>query len=257
MFSWVEGRELLAAVRAASGLTQEAVAGRAGTSQATLSAYERGAKSPTLAVADRILHALGYELDAIPRITFTGHDLGVGDRTFYVPDRLWRLSPVEAFASIPGKNKKAGLMTSREERIKSYVALLEHGAPEELLAHLDGILLLDAWPEIAPHLHEAVRDAWTPLVWNTLNAGDDQLLVEGLRTALDEEQRHAGRAARLRAVERLVDLGVPYDAIARVLAGRREMLANADQGPLDLYRRRRRKALERKIAEGRSSPPDP
>ncbi|GAB3854572.1 hypothetical protein GCM10028801_08920 [Nocardioides maradonensis] len=257
----MEGRELLAAVRAASGLTQEALARRAGTSQATLSAYERGVKSPTLAVADRILHALGYELDAVPRITFTDHDLGVGDRIFFVPDRLWRLSPVEAFTSIPGMRrtrKKNGLMASRAERTGAYVALLEHGTPEELLAHLDGVLLVDVWPDIAPHLHDAIREAWTPLIWDTLNGGDDKLLIDGLRTVLGEEHRYVGRASRLRAVQRMVDLGVPYEAIAKVLADRREQLAGADQAPLDAYRRRRRiKAIERKIAEGRSSPPDP
>lgn len=248
----VEARRLLSAVRAATGLTQEAVARRAGTSQATLSAYERGKKSPTLAVTDRILHALGYELDAVPRVTFAAHDLGVGDRVFYVPDRLWRLSPTQAFASVPAVKKqrgRAGGMGSRERRVETYIALLEQASPEELLSHLDGVLLVDRWPEIAPHLHEDVREAWAPLVRDALESGADQLLVEGLRSSLGEQPRHAGRTARLRAVERMVELGVPYEAIAKVLSDRRQQEVAADDDPLAAYRRRRRiKALQRKVA---------
>ncbi|MGH3998356.1 MAG: helix-turn-helix domain-containing protein, partial [Pseudonocardiaceae bacterium] len=56
------GRSLLEAARVARGLTQQALARRSGTTQPTLSAYERGAKSPTLGVLDRILASLDFEL---------------------------------------------------------------------------------------------------------------------------------------------------------------------------------------------------
>jgi transcriptional regulator with XRE-family HTH domain len=51
---------LLERARRARGLTQAQLAARAGTSQATLSAYERGLKSPSLKVAARIIAATGH-----------------------------------------------------------------------------------------------------------------------------------------------------------------------------------------------------
>jgi DNA-binding XRE family transcriptional regulator len=47
--------ELLEQVRASFGLTQEELARRAGTSRPTLSAYEHGRKSPTVATFARLL----------------------------------------------------------------------------------------------------------------------------------------------------------------------------------------------------------
>lgn len=247
----MEAHKLLAAVRAASGLTQEALARRVGTSQSTLSAYERGKKSPTLAVTDRILHVLGYELDVVPRVTFTRHDLGVGGRVYYLPDQLWRLSPIEAFTAVTRTKKpgrKTGTTDPRDERAATYIALLEHATPDELLAHVDGVLLVDSWPEIAPHLHPAVRDAWTPLIWDALTAGNDAILIEGVRSALGQQSGHAGRVARLRAVRRTAELGVPYENIAKILAGRRGQ--EVDDQSLALYRRRRRvKAPQREVVQ--------
>jgi transcriptional regulator with XRE-family HTH domain len=52
--------------RARAGLTQAALARRAGTSQATLSAYENGAKQPSLATFGRLLAATGGELRVGP-----------------------------------------------------------------------------------------------------------------------------------------------------------------------------------------------
>lgn len=48
--------------RARAGLTQTQLAARAGTSQATLSAYERGAKQPSLATFERLLRSAGAQL---------------------------------------------------------------------------------------------------------------------------------------------------------------------------------------------------
>lgn len=76
----MDGRSLLEAARLAQGLTQEAVARRSGTSQPTLSAYEPGTKSPTLAVVERILHTLGYDLGPNPRVTFRDVPDGHGAR---------------------------------------------------------------------------------------------------------------------------------------------------------------------------------
>lgn len=52
--------------RRAAGLTQAELAARAGTSQATLSAYERGRKAPSLRTLDRLLRASGRRLTTAP-----------------------------------------------------------------------------------------------------------------------------------------------------------------------------------------------
>lgn len=54
-------------LRHEAGLTQHALAGMAGTSQATIAAYETGTKSPTWQTITRIAAAVGLE----PVITFT------------------------------------------------------------------------------------------------------------------------------------------------------------------------------------------
>lgn len=52
--------------RLRAGLTQHALAARAGTSQATISAYESGRKQPSLETLDRILAATGSRLTVVP-----------------------------------------------------------------------------------------------------------------------------------------------------------------------------------------------
>lgn len=56
----------LRAARAAAGLTQADLARRAGTSQATISQYERGRKDPTAATFVRLLEATGSEITVGP-----------------------------------------------------------------------------------------------------------------------------------------------------------------------------------------------
>src|SRR3954447_17602215 len=48
--------------RVRAGLTQGELAARAGTSQATVSAYESGAKQPSVATFSRLLAAMGARL---------------------------------------------------------------------------------------------------------------------------------------------------------------------------------------------------
>lgn len=54
---------LISECRAKAGLTQAELARRAGTSQATISAYENGAKSPAMATLERILAVTGHSLE--------------------------------------------------------------------------------------------------------------------------------------------------------------------------------------------------
>ena len=52
--------------RRASRLTQSALAARAGTSQAAISAYESRSKQPSVETLDRLLRAAGYQLAVEP-----------------------------------------------------------------------------------------------------------------------------------------------------------------------------------------------
>ena len=91
--------DLLERVRRQAGLSQEALAARAGTSRPTLSAYEHGRKSPTLATVERLLDSAGFELVAEPRVRFAERPTRRG-RPIVVADRLWRLAIRDAFATV-------------------------------------------------------------------------------------------------------------------------------------------------------------
>lgn len=59
----------LRSARARAGLTQAELGARAGTSQATISAYESGAKEPSVATLSRLLAAAGARLAVEPDAT--------------------------------------------------------------------------------------------------------------------------------------------------------------------------------------------
>lgn len=154
---------LLRSARVARRMTQETLARRAGTSQSTLSAYERGIKTPSLAVAERILYALGYRLDVRDVVTF--HSVVINDDgwTIHVPDRLWRVDPPHCFAKV-FLGETAFDLTNSRERIEAYVLLLEHCDQEKIFKHVDAALLVAAWPAISRRLRAPVREEWEPLV---------------------------------------------------------------------------------------------
>jgi uncharacterized protein len=58
----MEITELLRSARRSAGLTQHALARRAGTSQSAVARYESGASTPSLATLQRLLAATGQEL---------------------------------------------------------------------------------------------------------------------------------------------------------------------------------------------------
>lgn len=62
----MDAASLLREARLAAGLSQAELADRSGTSQATLSDYERGAKTPSAATLERILAAGGRRLTSEP-----------------------------------------------------------------------------------------------------------------------------------------------------------------------------------------------
>jgi transcriptional regulator with XRE-family HTH domain len=61
----MKAADAIRTARLGAGLTQHALAARAGTSQATISAYESGRKQPSLATIERILAATGSRLEVV------------------------------------------------------------------------------------------------------------------------------------------------------------------------------------------------
>jgi transcriptional regulator with XRE-family HTH domain len=164
----MDAGELLERVRVSSGLTQEELARRAGTSRPTLSAYEHGRKSPTVATFARLLSGAGWELAAEPRVSFTQQVPGQG-KPVWAPDRLPRLDVARALAvvelplhltwSVPGRVFD---LRVRADRARVYEIVLQEGTPADILAYVDGALLVDLWQDLV--LPRAVRSAWAPLI---------------------------------------------------------------------------------------------
>lgn len=170
----MEPGRLLAEARRAAGLSQEELAERGGTSRPTLSSYEHGHRSPTLATAARILAAAGHELAAIPTVTFTEVSTGPG-HTVLVPSHLPRLDPAHALALVtlplhlnwsePGRSYD---LRDRRQRARVYEIVLREGTPTDLITYIDGVLLADLWPDLILPRH--VRQAWAPLVVDSSTA---------------------------------------------------------------------------------------
>lgn len=165
---------LVLRARRTAGLSQRELALRAGTSRPTLSAYEHGRKSPSLATAGRILAAAGFDLDLTPRIVFTEHAVGRG-RTISVASRLPRLDADVAFAAVElplhlnwSDRGRIFDLRNRRQRARVYEIVLREGRPEDLLAYVDGLLLMDLWDELV--LPVEVRAAWSPVVAEAVRA---------------------------------------------------------------------------------------
>jgi transcriptional regulator with XRE-family HTH domain len=164
----MEPAELLEKARVGAGLTQEDLARRAGTSRTTLSAYEHGRKSPTVVTFARLLATMGCELTTQRQVTFTRKPTGRG-RWVWVPDQLPRLDVVHALErlrlplhlnwSAPSREFDLG---SRADRARVYEIVLREGRPADILAYVDGALLVDLWDELV--LPRAVRSAWAPVI---------------------------------------------------------------------------------------------
>ena len=165
---------LLASAREDAGLTQSEVARRAGTSRTTLSAYERGRKSPTLQTAARVLAVSGFALVTTRQVGFCDVPVGRG-RTVAVPTVLPRLPLAQAMARVvlplhlnwsrPGEVVN---LSVRRERARAYEVVLREGRAEDIAQYVDGALLLDLWEELV--LPRAVRAAWEPVVAASLPA---------------------------------------------------------------------------------------
>ncbi len=156
--------DIISRARLRAGLTQGGLAHLAGTSRPTLSAYERGRKSPTLDTAARIVGEAGFDLSLDQRITFVECPAGRG-RSALVPTALPRLSVDEALRVValplrvswsdPGRRFD---LRDRRQRARLYERVVREGAPEDVLAFIDGALLVDLWNDLV--LPAAVRTAW-------------------------------------------------------------------------------------------------
>jgi len=160
--------DLLERARHQAGLSQEELATRSGTSRTTISAYEHGRKSPTLATATRLLETAGFKLVAEPKISFREATTRRG-RPVVVADRLWRLPIARAFADVElslGLNwSRPGALfrlSDRRQRARCYEVVLREGTPADLLSYIDGALLVDLWPELV--LPRELRGAWQPTI---------------------------------------------------------------------------------------------
>lgn len=149
-------------------MSQLELARRAGTSRPTLSAYEHGRKAPTADTLERLLAAAGFRLEAVPIVRW--HEVAVGrGRSYWIPDRLWRLAteatfadvvlPIELNWSAPGRPFR---IRDRRERARLYEVLLREGEPAHIERWVDGALLVDGWDDMV--LPRALRQAWQPTV---------------------------------------------------------------------------------------------
>ena len=164
----IDAAELLEHVRVSSGLTQEELARRAGTSRPTLSAYEHGRKSPTVATFARLLSQAGWDLAAQRHVSFTQQVSSRGKPT-WIPDRLPRLDVARALAAVelplhlnwsaPGRVFD---LRSRADRARVYEIVLQEGTPADILNYVDGALLVDVWEDLV--LPRGGRSAWAPLI---------------------------------------------------------------------------------------------
>ena len=132
-------KSLLVRARQAGGLSQASLAKLAGTSRPTLSAYERGRKSPTLETAARIIEEAGFELSLTPRIDF--HEAAVDrGRPILVPNTLPRLPLGDALAVVelplhlnwsdPGRRFD---LRDRHQRARVYELVLREGRQLDVL----------------------------------------------------------------------------------------------------------------------------
>jgi hypothetical protein len=60
-------------------------------------------------------------------------------------------------------------LSSRADRARVYEIVLQEGRPTDILAYVDGALLLDLWADLV--LPEAIRSAWTPVIQASRRGG--------------------------------------------------------------------------------------
>lgn len=110
----------------------------------------------------------GFDLAIAPRIEFRVVAIDRG-RPIRVPNVLPNLPLDRAFATVglplhlnwSDRGRKYDLR-DRRERARVYELVLREGGPEDVLAYVDGALLVDLWEELV--LPVVVRAAWASVV---------------------------------------------------------------------------------------------
>lgn len=168
----MERPTIIEIARKARGWTQRELAGAASTSQATVSAYERRAKSPSLAVTERLIGEAGYSLRLDVTVDFNPVTFD-GQTIYQIPNRLWRVEPRLSFSKVEFPDWSASResgdfimrnwdLAVREERRRVYGYLLRESVPVWIYRWVDGALLVDLWEEL--DLPDPLRAAWQPLI---------------------------------------------------------------------------------------------
>ena len=103
-----------------------------------------------------------------PRIEFRQVDVGRG-RLARVPTSLRRLPLKRALATVElplhlnwSDRGRQYDLRDRRQRARVYEIVLREGGPDDVLAYVDGALLVDLWDELV--LPRAIRSAWDVLV---------------------------------------------------------------------------------------------
>lgn len=158
--------ELLRNVRAAAGLSQRDLARLAGTSGATIAAYEAGAKEPRIGTWERLVTSAGYQVAVTRTPHWSEVPLG-GGRTACVADALPDLPASSSMRSLalplhlewsrPGRHVD---LMDRQQRARTYEVVLREGSPADIESIVDGALLIDLWDELV--LPRTLRAAWQP-----------------------------------------------------------------------------------------------
>jgi transcriptional regulator with XRE-family HTH domain len=161
--------------RRAAGLSQQALAYWARTSQSSVSEYESRRKSPTLEVIERLLDAADAVLTQRPKVFF---EL-VGDSEaggYWVPDRLWSIPVPKCFTRVHAlrtvfppaavvdwnEDVRTWDLSIESERFDYYQLMLRAGLCTMIEDSIDGVLLIQAWPHL--DLPQEIREAWQPLI---------------------------------------------------------------------------------------------
>lgn len=167
----MERPTIIEIARKARGWTQTQLAKAAGTSQATVSAYERREKSPSLTVIERLVGKAGYTLRLDHTLDF--NQFFDGERIYWIPDRLWRVETRLCFSKVKFPDAVAHHETGewqqryfdladRDDRRRVYQYLLQAGIPVWIWRWVDGAFLVDLWDEL--DLPRQLRIEWQPLV---------------------------------------------------------------------------------------------
>lgn len=162
---------MIEVARRTAGLSQRRLAEIALTQQSAVSEYESRRKSPTLEVVERLVDAADAKLTVTPLVLWdyleNPEDPEVG--LIFFPDRLWSVPVPDCFARVQVIRRMLGTqehtiwdLADPAQRIAYYERVLVHGLDTQIEDSVDGVLLVQAWPDM--DLPEVVRRVWQPAI---------------------------------------------------------------------------------------------